>query len=468
MSGINTGILQNAYPLSSDAIKELERRVLENGTAYAYLDQNSELCFAMSHGIEGIKQLAWNHAYELLKENDLFTKKVYKKTGLMTYALKDTLQKQNMDDAWPGESINSRLTLNAYGFYFEAPYISTINNVTTTTMWYPDGSAYIRKETGNTVTSEHITEPGTYLYEVNKITSNNDVYTFADQGKVMIASTGDAILVESTRNKEPIVEFNTLEVVNNPLVTLWEESNGIKNSLVKVSDKTPTVLDMTGSYITIGEQVLSVARPILVGDSGHGAIYFEHDNFVTINLIIVINSPNTVFNSKTVPNYPFEHEVVFAEPGIYFPYYGEEADLNVRIAWQPAHGTVFDDTYPITWNTVTAVTNTSAYTPGQRIRFVKISNLQPSAEELNTINLTTDADNPAIPFYAQVMDIDDNAKLLGFDMDGSNFDRSVICVVVIHATMVSGIYFPEPGIYVNDLCFEGSMNTNCHLNIARA
>lgn len=464
MAGINPGILQNAYPLSSDTIKELERQVLENGAAYAYLDQNSELCFAMPHGIDGIKQLAWNRAYELLKENDLFIKKVYKKTGLMTYTLKDTLQKQNIDDAWPGESTSSRLTLNAYGFYFEAPYISTVNNVTTTTMWYPDGSAYIRKETSGTVTSEHITEPGTCLYEVNKITCNNGVYTFADQGKVMIASAGDATLSESARNKEPVAEFNTLDVVNNTVVTLWE-SNGIKNSLVKVSEKTPTVLDMTGSYITIGDQALKIAKPILVGDSGNGAIYYEDDSSSFINLIIVINSPNTVFNSKTVPNYPFEHDVVFAEPGIYFPYTGEEYDLNIRIAWLPTNDMVFDDTYPITWNTVVAVTNTSA--SGQGKRFVKISNLQPSAEELNTINLTTEADNQTISLYAQLVYSDDSAKVLMFE-PGGNINWGVLCVVVTNATMVNGIYFPEPGIYVTDICFETGINTNCHLNIATA
>lgn len=55
MSGINSGILQNVSPLSTEAIKELERKVLETGEAYAYLDQNSKLCFAMPHGVDGIK-----------------------------------------------------------------------------------------------------------------------------------------------------------------------------------------------------------------------------------------------------------------------------------------------------------------------------------------------------------------------------------------------------------------------------
>ena len=47
MAGINTGILTNAYPLSTERIKELEREVLENNKTFAYLDEDSSLCFAM-------------------------------------------------------------------------------------------------------------------------------------------------------------------------------------------------------------------------------------------------------------------------------------------------------------------------------------------------------------------------------------------------------------------------------------
>lgn len=47
MAGINTGILQNATPLSTAEIAELEKKVLENNEAYVYLDENSKLCFAL-------------------------------------------------------------------------------------------------------------------------------------------------------------------------------------------------------------------------------------------------------------------------------------------------------------------------------------------------------------------------------------------------------------------------------------
>ena len=36
MSGIDTGILTNAFPLSSERIKELEQEVLEDGKAFVY------------------------------------------------------------------------------------------------------------------------------------------------------------------------------------------------------------------------------------------------------------------------------------------------------------------------------------------------------------------------------------------------------------------------------------------------
>lgn len=105
MSGINSGILQNASPLSAEAIKELERKVLETGEAYAYLDQNSKLCFAMPHGIEGIQELAWNSAYELSSASGTLTKKAYKKTGLKTFTLDKTFTKSSIDEPWLSNSI---------------------------------------------------------------------------------------------------------------------------------------------------------------------------------------------------------------------------------------------------------------------------------------------------------------------------------------------------------------------------
>lgn len=117
MSGINSGILQNVSPLSAEAIKELERKVLETGEAYAYLDQNSKLCFAMPHGVDGIKKLAWNNAYELSSENGTLTKKAYKKTGLKTFTLDKTFTKSSIDEPWLFNSI-----FRFYGDYANYQY----------------------------------------------------------------------------------------------------------------------------------------------------------------------------------------------------------------------------------------------------------------------------------------------------------------------------------------------------------
>lgn len=100
MPGINSGILTNAYPLTAEQIKNLEQRVLETGSAIAYLNENEELCFAMPAGVGSIKDLAWNHAYEIKTENNLITKSVYAKTSLNTIALTDVLQKQSVNDPW--------------------------------------------------------------------------------------------------------------------------------------------------------------------------------------------------------------------------------------------------------------------------------------------------------------------------------------------------------------------------------
>lgn len=98
--GINTGILHNAEPLTATRIAELEREVLEGGKSYAYLDQTGKLCFAMQRGVDGIKDLAWNNAYELTNAGSILTKKAYKKTGLKTFVLDSIYTKPSLNASW--------------------------------------------------------------------------------------------------------------------------------------------------------------------------------------------------------------------------------------------------------------------------------------------------------------------------------------------------------------------------------
>ena len=125
MSGINTGILVNAKPLSTERIKELEKQVLEKQETFAYLDENSELCFATSTGVEGIKDLAWQNAYELSNNEGIFTKKVYAKTGLKTFEYKTTLTKSSIDDLWPDDQPAQIADLEGSGqeYYTMAPSV---------------------------------------------------------------------------------------------------------------------------------------------------------------------------------------------------------------------------------------------------------------------------------------------------------------------------------------------------------
>ena len=111
MSGINIGILTNAYPLSTEYVNELEKQVIENNKAFAYLDEKSELCFAMPSGVETIKELAWDNAYELATQDDKLIKKFYKKGFKDSYYLKETLQKFSFEDAW--EAFKVWLTVKA-------------------------------------------------------------------------------------------------------------------------------------------------------------------------------------------------------------------------------------------------------------------------------------------------------------------------------------------------------------------
>ncbi len=125
MTGINTGILTNAIPLSTARIKELEREVLENGKAFVYLDENSELCFAMNSNPEAIKKLAWNNAYELFNEDGTLTKKAYKKDSLDSYYLNNIFTKQSYTDNWQSNNVDipteERLEGDGAEYYIPTP-----------------------------------------------------------------------------------------------------------------------------------------------------------------------------------------------------------------------------------------------------------------------------------------------------------------------------------------------------------
>jgi hypothetical protein len=100
--GINTGILTNADPLSTEQIKRLEAMVVENNIAVVYLDEEGQLCFAMPRGecVQGIKDLAWNNAYALSSTADGITKKAYRKTGLKTVKLDKVFKKGSIQQNW--------------------------------------------------------------------------------------------------------------------------------------------------------------------------------------------------------------------------------------------------------------------------------------------------------------------------------------------------------------------------------
>ena len=76
-------------------------------------------------GPDGIKDLAWNHVYELGNENGTFTKKNYKKTGLKTYELKETFTKSSLSGEWVSDSPAQTAELEGSGseYYTMAPSV---------------------------------------------------------------------------------------------------------------------------------------------------------------------------------------------------------------------------------------------------------------------------------------------------------------------------------------------------------
>ena len=100
MSGITTGILCNALPLSAEHVKSIEKQVLENQETFAYIDENSELCFSLPSEPTVIKDLAWNNAYELISYDGTLTKKAYRKDRSKSFYLDKTFTKLDINATW--------------------------------------------------------------------------------------------------------------------------------------------------------------------------------------------------------------------------------------------------------------------------------------------------------------------------------------------------------------------------------
>ena len=171
MSGIDAGILVKAHPLTEEQIKQLEKKVLENRDAFAYLNENKELCFAIPQGVDQIKELAWHKTSELYTDEDnTFIKKVYRRYTPNSYALDIVLQKQNLDDSWsqPGGGGSTAPKKTTW----EVKAWSGFTSFVAVQVWFYDNNIYVLNERCN------ITDPISD-YILNKETGELEDAAFA-------------------------------------------------------------------------------------------------------------------------------------------------------------------------------------------------------------------------------------------------------------------------------------------------
>lgn len=101
MAGINAGILTDALPLSTEDINILEERVINSGESFAYLDEASRLCFVSPTSAEGLKDLAWSCAYQIVTEaDDTVLKKEAKKVSTQSYTINALFGKKTLAETW--------------------------------------------------------------------------------------------------------------------------------------------------------------------------------------------------------------------------------------------------------------------------------------------------------------------------------------------------------------------------------
>ena len=187
MPGVTTGILCNALPLSAEHVKSVEKEVLEKQETFAYIDENSELCFSLPSNPDVIKDIAWNNAYELYNVEGTLTKNAYRKTGLETFTLDKTFIKNSVEDSWSDSTTsNEKLEGDGQEFYTTAP--STLSFRSTA----PLDEFQDVQINGQTVDpSNYILEEGSTIVKLK-----HDYLSTLDTGKYEVAIISDSKTVK--------------------------------------------------------------------------------------------------------------------------------------------------------------------------------------------------------------------------------------------------------------------------------
>ena len=121
---------------------------------------------------------------------------------------------------------------------------------------------------------------------------------------------------------------------------------------------------------------------------------------------------------------------------------------------------VYDNTYPIEWNSMEVMNNPSFQY--STVPMVKVSNLTPSAEELSTATITANMGGQEFILTCMETEVKENCV-------GARFEHtlmgSVLVMSVTTAVTVDGTTIPESGFYVVDIGVQG-YDADCTLSIA--
>lgn len=191
MAGINTGILINAYPLTTEQIKALEERALITKETFAYLDDTGKVCFTSTVNPESVKDFAWHNAYELISKNNILTKKVYIKQSKDTFRLEKLYKKTSIEDAWEPISTEG----NASGSIISLSDVSPIEH-----------TLKVKLRSKNLLTAQEVYK-GCYMYEETTLDERNVV-------KMTSGSTIKKAPIQFQENTQYTVSFETKSINN--------------------------------------------------------------------------------------------------------------------------------------------------------------------------------------------------------------------------------------------------------------
>ena len=322
------------------------------------------------------------------------------------------------------QSGDSSLVMNEYGFYFDVPYVlraeeeEGVTEISIT--FFADNSAK-----SSVIFNEEILveASGACLYELNKITIIDEdgtaqYWSVADNGTKLVAEDGTTFILEAD---------------------IGGGDSG---------------LNQYGFYFnkpySCHDDALATTFTWTFYPDGSGTYHVMPDNSAAYD--VDYPTGDLIYSQNKIEIVGLDSTINFFDNGTKFDMGGYVFELESN-----SDSGIYDDEFPIEWNTMAVANNPSFSVEGMRM--VKISNLILSAEEFMSVSSTANVEGETVVFPCY------GANEMEGIVVGACGEFFFISASIAREIAELGVTIPEAGFYATDMTTMGGIDADCKLAV---